>query len=264
LKPIQTNEARRLLAIARLAESRGDDLAWWTLLAATPGLSDEFITVIADECITAGERFAVRIARLDTEPPAGVTEASLRAAIKTIKATVAILSELDLTKVPESENGWADWLLGIAEALKIPVAEDFRDLLMAVGRITPHAEGLRHYLNQLEPVTKDLAVKTEGVAIMNMARSKGLTFRATFVMGVEEGVIPSPRARDEDEERRLLYVAMTRPREYLYLTMARVRTDNTAFTGGIRRRDRRRCPFFDTLGIPVNPGHEYLRKLGLL
>jgi len=233
-------------------------------LRATPGISDDFITVVANECLSRGERFAARVARLGAEPPKGVTSASLNAAIKTITDSIAILSGLDLTKVPSSENGWADWVLGTAEALKIPVADDFRDLLLAVGRITPHAEGLRHYLNQLEPVTKDLAVKTEGVAIMNMARSKGLTFRATFVMGVEEGVIPSPRAKDENEERRLLYVAMTRPREYLYLTMARVRTDNTAFSGSIRLRDRRRCPFFETLGIRVNDGREYLRSLGLL
>lgn len=262
LEPLETDNARRLLSIARLAETRLDDLAWWSLLLATPRISEDFITVVADECIKRSERFALNVSKLESEPPPGVTTQSLNAAIRTINETVAVLSGLDLKEVPPSENGWADWLLGIAEKLKIPVAEDFRALLLAVGRITPHAEGLRHYLNQLEPVTKDLAVKTEGVAIMTMARSKGLTFRAAIVLGVERGVIPLPRARDENEERRLLYVAMTRPREYLYLTMARKRTDNTAFSGGVSLRDRSRCPFFETLGISPSDGREYLRKLG--
>jgi DNA helicase-2/ATP-dependent DNA helicase PcrA len=52
---------------------------------------------------------------------------------------------------------------------------------------------------------------------MTMGRSKGLTFRATFVMGVEEGVVPFAMAKDPDEERRLLYVAMTRARHRLHL-----------------------------------------------
>ena len=111
-------------------------------------------------------------------------------------------------------------------------------------------EGLNHYLNQLEPVTKDIALLTDGVAIMSMQRSKGLTFRGAVVMGVEDGVIPSPKADDPEEERRLLYVAMTRAKEYLYMTMATKRTGPTARTGDPNvGQSRGRCRFFSATGI---------------
>jgi superfamily I DNA/RNA helicase len=81
-------------------------------------------------------------------------------------------------------------------------------------------------------------------------------------MGVEKGVIPLPKAIDPNEERRLLYVAMTRAREYLFLTMARRRYGATARSGGGVLTDRERCPFFGPLGISPQDGWQYLQKLG--
>jgi superfamily I DNA/RNA helicase len=60
-----------------------------------------------------------------------------------------------------------------------------------------------------------------------MHAAKGLEFPVVFVTGCEEGLIPFRHGNadrdDEAEERRLLYVAMTRAREQLYLTLARKR-----------------------------------------
>ena len=132
-----------------------------------------------------------------------------------------------------------------------------------VGLRTPQEDGLAHFLNQLEPVTKDLALRTDAVSIMTMSRSKGLTFRAVVVMGVEETVIPSSRATDVEEERRLLYVAITRAREYSFLTMARRRNDATARSGGgAPRASRGRCPFFGEIGIHPEGGEAYVRRFG--
>ena len=60
-----------------------------------------------------------------------------------------------------------------------------------------------------------------------MHASKGLEFDAVFVVGVEEGLFPHHYSMDSeadvDEERRLLYVAMTRAKERLVLTHGAVR-----------------------------------------
>jgi len=53
---------------------------------------------------------------------------------------------------------------------------------------------------------------------MTMASSKGLTVKAAIIVGVEEGVVPLAE-RDPGEERRLLYVAMTRAKDHLALVM---------------------------------------------
>lgn len=67
-----------------------------------------------------------------------------------------------------------------------------------------------------------------GVTLMTVHAAKGLEFDTVFVSGMEEGLFPhqgmgNETDRDDEEERRLFYVAMTRARERLFLTLARVR-----------------------------------------
>ncbi|KAI8366619.1 P-loop containing nucleoside triphosphate hydrolase protein [Radiomyces spectabilis] len=81
----------------------------------------------------------------------------------------------------------------------------------------------------LESTTLDVDRKeheeaSEGkVTIATMHTAKGLEWPVVFVVGCEEGIVPHQKA-DTKEESRLLYVAMTRPRCFLYCTYARVRT----------------------------------------
>ena len=61
----------------------------------------------------------------------------------------------------------------------------------------------------------------EGVTLMTMHNTKGLEFRRVFVVGVEDEIIPgrlSDSMKDVEEERRIMYVAMTRAKESLYLS----------------------------------------------
>lgn len=68
----------------------------------------------------------------------------------------------------------------------------------------------------------------KGVTLMTVHAAKGLEFSTVFVSGMEQGLFPHERMgesseRDEEEERRLFYVAMTRAKERLYLTLVRIR-----------------------------------------
>ncbi len=69
--------------------------------------------------------------------------------------------------------------------------------------------------------------KKRGATLMTVHAAKGLEFDVVFVAGLEEGLMPheghGDEERDEEEERRLFYVAVTRARKLLYLTLARVR-----------------------------------------
>jgi len=63
--------------------------------------------------------------------------------------------------------------------------------------------------------------------LMTVHAAKGLEFDAVFVTGLEEGLFPHENSLDEydgvEEERRLMYVAMTRAKRRLYLTLAQSR-----------------------------------------
>ena len=63
--------------------------------------------------------------------------------------------------------------------------------------------------------------------LMTVHSAKGLEFPVVFLSGLEDGLFPSARAvaeNDVEEERRLCYVAITRAKQMLYITQARVRT----------------------------------------
>ena len=66
------------------------------------------------------------------------------------------------------------------------------------------------------------------ITLMTVHSAKGLEFRVVFVVGLEEELFPNQMALQEgnrglEEERRLMYVAMTRAEEQLYLSTARSR-----------------------------------------
>lgn len=80
----------------------------------------------------------------------------------------------------------------------------------------------------------------EAVTLMTMHSAKGLEFNIVFLVGMEEGLFPSKKSIDEDEdveeERRLCYVGMTRAKEQLYITNASKRTMYGATTYTIPSR----------------------------
>jgi superfamily I DNA/RNA helicase len=70
----------------------------------------------------------------------------------------------------------------------------------------------------------DESSKKNSVTLMTLHAAKGLEFPVVFIVGLEEGLFPSGRCIDDgaelEEERRLMYVGMTRAMQRLFLTYA--------------------------------------------
>ena len=84
--------------------------------------------------------------------------------------------------------------------------------------------------------------RTHGVRIMTMHVSKGLEFDRVYLPALNEGIIPGRRCSepsDFEEERRLLYVAMTRARSHLELM----------YTTGTRQNPRPPSRFLSVYGV---------------
>jgi len=81
---------------------------------------------------------------------------------------------------------------------------------------------------------------TDSVTLMTLHNAKGLEFPVVFIVGMEDGVFPHFRSLEEDgrleEERRLMYVGLTRARERLYLSHAWSRSlyGQTSYNTGSR------------------------------
>ena len=80
---------------------------------------------------------------------------------------------------------------------------------------------------------ENLTDTTERVTLMTVHAAKGLEFPVVFIVGLEENLFPSQFAvkpAEIEEERRLLYVAITRAMEQCHLSFARQRFRNGTFT----------------------------------
>lgn len=102
--------------------------------------------------------------------------------------------------------------------------------LNSVGQFVsknPNA-GLGEYLESVSLVSDiDSMDESNNVTVATVHAVKGLEFKVVFVVGLEEKIFPISRAvgseSDMEEERRLMYVAITRAEEILYLTNCRTR-----------------------------------------
>ena len=119
---------------------------------------------------------------------------------------------------PESEGR----LENIEEFLS--AADEFAEGTPGLGPL----EGLTAFLDHVSLTTDlDAWQGGGGVALMTLHSAKGLEFPVVFVGGLEEGVLPHFNSQgaleDLEEERRLLYVGMTRAKERLLLSLCRRR-----------------------------------------
>ena len=125
----------------------------------------------------------------------------------------------------------------------LPVFLEKCGLLVAPGR---NPLGLIAEIREWksERVGTNIGASYLPVNIYNMPSSKGLEADIVFVVGVSDGLIPSPD-RDIEEESRLFFVAMTRAKKGLYLLSARKRPADITFRK--QSYQLRKSPFMDAI-----------------
>lgn len=110
--------------------------------------------------------------------------------------------------------------------------ENLKELISAAAQFQPEDESVNALTEFLVAAALEAgehqAIEGEdALQLMTIHSAKGLEFDAVFLTGLEEGLFPSElsleQSRGLEEERRLMYVAMTRARKKLYLTGAQMR-----------------------------------------
>lgn len=122
--------------------------------------------------------------------------------------------------------------LGYAEYLASHYKDDYEDRKGNISELANVLKALeaagKPFSEFLEDTVlssdQDRIGNSDSVKVMTIHAAKGLEFSVVFLMALEEEIFPSGRARENpsalEEERRLLYVAITRAKERLYLSSA--------------------------------------------
>ncbi|MEX1028398.1 MAG: UvrD-helicase domain-containing protein [Candidatus Paceibacterota bacterium] len=209
------------------------DVIGYIKTALNPSSITDFKRVVNTPTRGIGKATMMRMIEYkDSElgPKQRIAAEKFRAILENIRkmAQEAVPSELVSYVIRES---------GLDAALKAEGTDDAEErranmyelanLAQKYDRLGPE-EGIEMLLSDaaLASDQDQLAEKKDGVKLMTVHAAKGLEFDRVFVVGLEQDLFPQSREElgEQEEERRLFYVALTRARAKLYLTYAGMRT----------------------------------------
>ena len=122
---------------------------------------------------------------------------------------------------------------------------------------------LENYLHEIALVadTDNFDATSGAISLMTMHAAKGLEFPCVLIIGLEEGLIPHARSQYSDdeleEERRLLFVGITRAKERLTLSYARNRTLHGSSNATVRSQFIRELTSLD---VPKKEPATFVQK----
>ena len=234
----ERKEIKDIMAYLRLIYNPFDDIALKRIINVPKrSIGDASIAELARVAEQEGKSMLVAALTSENIDPRAMKK------IKPFADTMGEFIALSRT-MPLSEFTW-----GMISALEYETylkAEDKR------GEVESRMDNLRELIGNIKEIEKDLSEgedalraflenvslvsdidsMNEGngaVALMTLHSAKGLEFPVVFMIGMEENIFPTSRARNDmsnhamEEERRLCYVGMTRAKQKLYLINARQR-----------------------------------------
>ena len=153
-----------------------------------------------------------------------------RELIESLRAEAAGMGVKDLISRVLAASGYAAALSQEDTHESQDRLENLAELLSAAAEYEARSDEptLTGFLDQVSLLADTDMVKDDApVVLMTLHSAKGLEYDAVFLVGLEEGLMPHVRSLESEdaieEERRLVYVGMTRARERLHLSWAQSR-----------------------------------------
>jgi DNA helicase-2/ATP-dependent DNA helicase PcrA len=267
--PFDNNSARVVLALLRLADNVNDSLAWRTLLQlASNGLGSEVVSAVYQLAVQEGIPFSSALRRAANQSGTVAQRFANRLKLFTDKVSSALAlapREGGTPGAPAVDT--VAWLQSVVPAFALAG----KDTTAALDRIDVFKVNLgltfpREFLQAFGEADADIEQELEvgRVNILTMHRAKGLTAKAVIVVGAEDEYIPGRQIGDaEGDERRLLYVSLTRAAHYLFVTYCTQRTGRQMHSGRTSGRSWRTLTRFLRDG-PLAPttGRVFLERIG--
>ena len=231
----QRREIKDVLSYFHLIVNTKDDISFSRIMNVPKrGIGDTSEQLIKEEAKAANKSLYEYLR--DVDPKESEILPRILNSLKTMITNIEIARN-DIAKNEEVFSKILEdmiWSLGYQEYL---LKEDDGD--ERVDNVRALFEDIRHYLKNNPESTfdeylqniallsaQDEVVDGDYVTLMTVHTAKGLEYPVIFVIRFNQGVFPNMRAMNEggyialEEERRLAYVAMTRAKQKLYLTLS--------------------------------------------
>ncbi len=222
-------EIKDVIAFLRLAHNPADVVSMTRVINVPPrSIGKKTLAALEDSAREASSSVyqALQLLAGEESPLNARTSRALAAFLHTLDGWIAARNELTSGELMDrvlEETGYADFLRDGTEegeerwanVLELrSVAAEYDDL------------SLGEFLADVALVSDvdSLADEVDAPTLLTLHSAKGLEFPVVFITGLEEGLLPHSRSFDEPEqmaeERRLMYVGLTRAMDRLYLTYA--------------------------------------------
>jgi DNA helicase-2/ATP-dependent DNA helicase PcrA len=222
-------EVKDALAYVRLTMHPEDDIALLRVLNVPPrGIGKTTLDAVRETSRVDNCSLWDAITKLISGASAGRAVAPLRAfqeLVAKLQENLAAKEPADFLRSVLDDTGYMETLKDRNTPDDVARIENLEELTRALAESLEAGEEFSDFLDAAALVSDaDSFEGKPGVTLITLHSTKGLEFDHVFLTGMEEGICPHSRSRDDEksieEERRLVYVGMTRARRSLTLTRA--------------------------------------------
>ncbi len=224
LKFLEAAHVKDVLAFLRILENPRDEVSWYRLLLLLPGIGDATARAAIDSMIAAAWE-SNAFGRYDPPPRARAAHTALVALLNELRSG-PLLDEAQVAADIARVRQLYDNILRERYDRVEPRLADLDQLQTIAAGYPDRATFLSALALEPPQATQDLpggSHEENDCLILSTAHSaKGKEWDAVFVIWAVDGWFPSARClnteEETEEERRLMYVALTRARNYLSVT----------------------------------------------
>jgi DNA helicase-2/ATP-dependent DNA helicase PcrA len=222
-------EVKDVLAYVRLAMHPEDDISLLRVLNVPPrGIGKTTVDALREAARADGTPLWNAIEKFVSGVPTGRAVTPLRSfqeIVSKLRESLSAMEPAEFLRTVLEESSYMDMLKDRNTPEDVARLENLEELTRAVAESMEAGETFTDFLDAAALVSDaDQYDGRPGVTLITLHSTKGLEFDHVFLTGMEEGICPHSRSITEEkgieEERRLVYVGMTRARQSLTLTRA--------------------------------------------
>jgi DNA helicase-2/ATP-dependent DNA helicase PcrA len=233
IKFIERKHIKDIIAYLKIVFNPYDSVAWHRILKLISGIGDVSVKKI--------------LSKIDPEKGISFDDFKKNKYYNELKRledtlnslmndNMTIAEKLNMLKkyyYPILKNTMEDYKIRIKDVdVLIALASNYKDLERYLTDLALEPPSNK-FMNETRPMTSDSDIDEKPLVLSTVHSAKGLEWNTVFILHLLEGLFPSARSiyniKQLEEERRLFYVACTRAKERLYLTMPSYVSSYSAF-----------------------------------